>query len=216
MNRFSLILLFGLLFSTCSLQESEAAQIKHCFDKCKSAIVNKDGREVAGYISEKTIAEYSNLLDKIRRLDSSRLNNEEFSEKLFVLEIRQLLSGDQIRQLNSQRLLSLAIEKGISQNSNIGNFTLDKITIADSSAKASLILDNKLSPFVYMFYREKGLWKIKLRIGQYRLSYRQLFPDSRITENEYIRSRLREISGKEPSNAIWHPIQSHDPTSTVQ
>jgi hypothetical protein len=151
------------------------------------------------------MAEYATLLDKIKQLDSSQLSKEEFATKLFILEIRQILSPDQIHKLNNQSLLIVAINNGISNNNNIGNSSVDKIIITDSSAKAAMNINKKASPFIYSFYKENNLWKIKLRASPH-ISYQQLFPDSTISENDYINNQLQQLSGEKPSNTIWHPI----------
>ena len=200
-----LFLFLNLFVFSCSSQKSDTVQIKECFDKCQSAIVNMDGQSAINSISEKTIVEYSSLLKKIKESDSLQLSNDEFATKLFILKIRHLLSRDQIRQLNNQSLLILAINKGISNNNNIGNATLDKITITDSSAKATLIINKKVTPFIYSFHKENNLWKIILRTS-FHTSYRQLFPDATISENDYINNQLLEISGRTTSNTIWQPI----------
>ncbi len=206
MNQVLLFSLLNIFVFSCTSQKSETAQIRECFDKCQSAIGNMDGESAIKSISEITLAEYSILLQKIKQLDSLQLSKEEFATKLLILKIRHILSPDQIRKFDNQGLLGLAINKGISNNNNIGNASLDKITITDSSAKATLIVSGKASPFIYSFRKENNLWKIVLRTSLH-VSYRQLFPDATISENDYITDQLLQFSGRAPSNTIWQAIQ---------
>lgn len=205
MNQILLFLFLNFFLFSCTSKKSDTDQIKLCFDNCQSAIVNMDGQSAITSISEKTIAEYSILLQKIKQTDSSQLCKEEFSTKLFILKVRHLLSPDQIRKLDSKSLLVLAINKGISNNNNIGNSSITKITITDSSAIASLLINKKVSPLIYSFFKEKNLWKMILRTSLH-ISYKQLFPDTTISENDYINNQLLQISGRAPSNKIWQPI----------
>jgi hypothetical protein len=165
-----------------------------------------DGQSAIDYISKKTLAEYSTLLQKIKQADSLQLSTEEFATKLIILKIRQLLSPGQILKLDNQSLLVLAINKGISNNNNIGNSYIDKITIIDSSAKATLTINKKATPFIYSFSKENNFWKIILRTS-FRTTYQQLFPDATVSETDYINNQLLQISGRRPSNTIWQPIQ---------
>ena len=206
MNRMLLFLFCNIFLLSCSSQKSDTLQIKECFAKCQKAIVNMNGEVAIDLISEKTKIEYSNLLEKIKQLDSTQLSQEEFSSKLFILKVRYLLSPDQIHELNNLGLLMFAINKGISNNNNIGNSTLDKITINDSSAIATLIINRKKSPFIYSFSKENNQWKIRLRTSLH-TSYKKLFPDSAILENDFINNQLIQLSDKSHSHSIWQPIQ---------
>ena len=165
-----------------------------------------NGLNAINYISKKTISEYSTLLQKVKQEDSLQLSKEELATKLFILKIRQLLPPDQILKLDNQTLLVLAIDRGISNNNNIANSSLEKVTINDSSAKATLIINKKATPFIYSFFKESNVWKIILRTSLH-TTYQQLFQDATISETEYINNQLLQISGRTPSNTIWQPIQ---------
>lgn len=115
MNQVFLFLFLSLFAFSCTSQKSDRVQIKECYDKCKFAIANMKGQSAIKNISEKTIVEYSTLLQKIKQSDSLQLSKEEFATKLFILKIRCLLSSDQIRKLDNQSLLVFAIDKGISK-----------------------------------------------------------------------------------------------------
>ena len=183
----------SLFIISCASQKSDTAQIKECFDNCKSAIIEKDGENAIKYVSEKSFAEYSILLQKIKQEDSLELSNEEYATKLFILRVRHLIPPEQILRLNSRSLLVVIINYGISNNNNIRNSTLKEITIKDNSANATLMINGKLTPFVYSFSKENNMWKIILRVP-WNLSFKQLFPDAEITETEYIENQLLEIS----------------------
>lgn len=207
MNRMLPVIFLSFFLLSCSSQKSDSAQIKECFSNCQSAIINRNGENAIKYVSRKTVNDYDDLLEKIKHLDSPQLSKEDFSAKLFILKIRSILPPDKIRKLDKQSLLVVAIDKGISNNNNIGNCTPGEITITGSSATASLIIHNKVSPLVYSFKKENNKWKIVLRTSHYVMSYRQLFQDTAVPENEFIYNQLEQLSGRRPSNAIWHPVQ---------
>ncbi len=206
-ERKTIYLVFFVLFFSCLQIKTDVEQIKDCFTVCQKGIREKDGEKVSLYVDRETLLFYSKLLDDVIYLDSSELTKKDFSVKLSILSIRHMVPPEQILALDGRSLLILAIKKGVAGNHNIGKYTLGNIDIKDSSASAAMLVNDNLTPFRYGFHKEGIVWKIHLRTSTDE-TYKQLYPKSSVSENEFFKNVLEQISGVRPTDVIWKPIST--------
>jgi len=179
--------------------QSDTKQVKNCFNEYKEAIINHDGNEAINYIDTNSKNYYSNILEKVKDLDSFQLEQEPVLQKLTILRIRYRFPKEEILKMNGQTLLISLINKGMTNNGNIANSTLGKITINNNLAKAEKIVKNKKTPIVFLFHKENDSWKIGMNLSSvFDIVLKQMLLDSGMPENDFLFKLLDSISSIKP------------------
>ena len=71
---------------------SQIQQVKECFSRYKSAILNDEGEKAADYVDSRTINYYSKMLEVTKAADSAEVNRLNILDKLMVFTIRHRTS----------------------------------------------------------------------------------------------------------------------------
>jgi hypothetical protein len=197
-----------LIATTTTSCETTKSKIDKCFSEFKMAILDADGKKAVRLIDKETIEDYSQILGKAKSLDSLRLEKETEVNKYNVLKVRHLFSKEEILTMNGEKLFISVVDQSVSGNGNIKNYCLGNIKVENNNAKAERISNEGKTPFVHLFSKENGAWKIRMKVSSSPIDIviKQGALDNGASENEYIFEMLRNMNGKDPSPQIWAPL----------
>ncbi len=207
----TLIVLLLILFATHLSfgQKSEEKLVRKSFDNYKSAILNGRGEEALMYVDSRTLKYYEDILEQIIHADSAKIESVSFLDKILILSVRHRTSKEEILSFNGRTLFINAIETGMIGKNSVSNSEIGDVSVDKEFAKGQFVSKGKAVPFYFHFYKEDGKWKVDLTsvffLGE--IAFKKMLEDSEESENEFIFSILKLLTGKMPDNQIWQPLR---------
>ena len=194
---------------TAEVTAQEKDAVKEAFNNYKSAILNDKGEEAVNHVDSRTIAYYSDILEKTKTADSTSVESLELMDKLMVFAIRHRTSKEKILSFDGKELLVHAIQEGMVGKNSVANNSIGEVTIDGDFAKGQFIANGQAAPFFFHFYQESGDWKVDLTsiFPPANMAFQQMVDQSGQSENEYLFMLLGMLTGKEPGAEIWETIK---------
>lgn len=198
-----------ILLTSCLGQDAERDAVKASFDNYKTAILNDNGEEAVKCVDSRTIDYYSGILEKVKKADSVAVESLSLFDKLMVFSIRHRTSKEDILSFDGKELLVYAVESGMVGKNSVANNAVGEITIDGDFAKGQLISRGQAAPFYFHFYRQDNEWKINLTsmFPVSSIAFKKMIEDSGQEENDFLFMLLEMLTGEEPGQEIWMPVE---------
>jgi hypothetical protein len=207
MNR---ILSTLLLFVTISAiaQKTEEKLVKNAFDGYKTSILHDKGEEAVKYVDSRTIKYYGDILELVKRADSTKIETLNILDKLMVFSIRHRASKEDILTFTGKKLLVYAIQSGMVGKNSVANNSIGEVTVDGSFAKGQLVVNKQSTPLYFNFYKEEQQWKVDLTalFPMSTNAFKKMAEESGQPENEFLFAILESLTGKKPGKEIWQPV----------
>jgi len=189
-------------------QKTDENTVKKSFENYKSAILNDKGEEAVLYVDSRTIKYYSEILELVKKADSSKIETLNILDKLMVFTIRHRTSKEDILRFEGKSLLVYAIKSGMVGKNSVVNASLGEVVINNDFAKGQFMTNGQKTPFYFHFYHEEGQWKIDLTslFPASTAAFKKMADDSGENQNDYLFALLEMITGKKPGKGIWQPV----------
>jgi hypothetical protein len=203
-----ILLLVALMANPAIAQKKQQKKVKKCFENYKSAILNDRGEEAVNYVDSRTIAYYSEMIEKTKSADSAEVDALGIMDKLMVFSMRHRATKEQILSFDGKSALVYAIEEGMVGKESVATASLGVIDVDGNFAKGQFVNDGQKTPIYYHFYKEDGDWKIDLTsiFDIAAMAFRNMQKESGMTENEFLFTILEMITGKKPGPEIWETL----------
>ena len=209
-----------------STQKSDTGaekEIRDCFARYKTALLNGQGEKAVECIDNKTIIYYMFTDMKVMRHKREDVEKLPLLERIFVLSMRhqvpyaklyELSQTDAVRRKNlwpvGKAYFIYAVDNGMIGKESVEKIELGKVfvdTVDGKKAKTMISSEGKTAPFGYDFVLDEGQWKIDLTsffpIAEEILKV--TIQRSGMSENQFILAMLEKSTGKKPDNSIWDP-----------
>lgn len=190
-----------------SIAKNDKQQIRACFTKYKTSILNDEGDAAITCLDSRTLQYYQDISDKARQADSTEISNLELMDKLMVLTMRHRTSKEDLLNFDGKQLLKYSIQEGMVGKNSVANNELGEIIVEEDFAKGQLVASGYETPFYFHFYKE-GEWKLDITsifdVGAE--TFKNAVKGSGMDENEYILTVLEMVAGEKPADNIWDPI----------
>lgn len=191
-------------------QKSEEKAIRNVFETYRKAILTDNADVALQCVDSRTINYYGHILDQVKHADSVQVSALNVFDRFMVLTIRHRTPKEQILSFDGKSLLAYAIKSGmVGKNSVSEKNKIGEVTIESEFAKGQFMFEGKKVPIFFHFYKENGTWKLDLT-SIFSLStfvIEDMIKSSGMSENEYFFYLLKLITGREPNNNIWLPVQ---------
>ena len=196
-----------LLSLTLFAQKNEVQAVKASFENYKAAILNDRGEEAVQFVDSRTIKYYGDLLEHVKKADSTAVEGLSVMDKLMIFTIRHRAAKEEILSFDGKGLLVYAIKSGMVGKNSVVNSSIGDVTIEGSFAKGQFLSNGQKAPFSFHFYKEEESWKVDLTsiFPASTMVLKKIVEDSGQPENEFIFSLLEMVSGKKPGAEIWLP-----------
>lgn len=184
-------------------------KIQACFKGYKSAILNDKGEEAVEFVDSRTIKYYTDILEKTKNADSTKIEDLNVMDKLMVFSVRHRTSKEDILSFDGKQLLIYAIKEGMVGKGSVVNTEVGELSVDEQFAKGQLVVNGTPAPAYFHFYEEDEVWKIDLTsiFPVATQAFQQMIDDSGEDENEYLFTILEMITGEKPNNEIWKPFE---------
>ncbi|TDQ06691.1 hypothetical protein [Pedobacter metabolipauper] len=207
-KKLSALLVLIIVFIHVKAQTNEVKGVVKAFEDYKYAILNDKGAEAADLIDSHTINYYQEMIDLVKKGDSSTVDRLPVIDKMTVFYLRHITKKEDLLKMDGKRLFIYSIDLGMISKSSVAGTTIGKVTVEKDFAKGMFLFDGKESPYYSHFYKEKGMWKVNLT-AMYPFSNEEMkkaIVESGIAENEYLFKVLESMSGKKPGKEIWEKL----------
>jgi hypothetical protein len=190
-------------------QSRDETAIRKVFDDYKYAILNDSALMALKTIDAKTKQYYVDILDKVKRADSSTVANISLVDRLTILGLRARATKDEVLAMRGTDAFLFAIKKGMVGKSSVSGNTLGDVTIEQNFAKGELVTHGKKTPLFFHFYKESDGWKFNLTdlFDVSNMALKQILKDTNKSENERLLEILSALTGREIGSEIWEPIK---------
>jgi hypothetical protein len=207
MNRILSTLLLSVTISGFA-QKAEEKLVKKAFDGYKTSILNDKGEEAVKYVDSRTIKYYGDILDLVKRADSTKIETLNILDKLMVFSIRHRASKEDILAFNGEKLLVHAIKSGMVGKNSVANNSIGDVTVDGSFAKGQLVVNKQAAPLYFNFYKEEQQWKIDLTalFPMSTNAFKKMADESGQPENEFLFTILESLTGRKPGKEIWQKV----------
>lgn len=196
------------LFSTGLAQKKEVKKVKKCFETYKSSILNDKGEKAVQQVDSRTIAYYTDILNKTIHADSAEVNALGIMDKLIVFSIRHRTEKEQILSFDGVSLLEYSIREGMVGKNSVVNNSIGKVIIDGTFAKGQMLVYGEETPVYFHFYKENDAWKLDLTsifsLGN--AAFKNMQEESGKKENEFLLDILEMMTGRKPDATIWNSL----------
>lgn len=196
------IFMFGC--SESGPESTEAESVRTGFEAYRTAMMDGNASVVLDWVDANTLAYYEMILDRVVNADSATVREMDLLDKMMVLQIRQKIPADTVRDMTPRTLFVYTIRHGLVGEANLKQMSLGDIEADSLTATGQLVVDDKPTSLKFRFSKEYGVWKIDLT---------SLFPQSqaslkRIMErNGWDEDRLIEFQlDGDLRSGLWEPI----------
>lgn len=200
-----------LLISACATVDEEHAILVKTFKGYQSSLLQDDGNIAVGFLSDRTVQYYADLVTRARFMPEESLRKEPFLDRFLVLKIRDEFEPDQLAALTGQELLTYAIKHSWIDKEGTAKLEVHKITVKGDFAAIRLKQGNKKIPVPYDAYKEDGKWALDLTstLGQLNVLFAQIAAEAGWTEDEFIDQTLIGSGSSEGlTDKLWIPPEA--------
>ena len=189
--------------------EQEEQKIIDCFEKYKTALVEKNGEKLARCVDQNTRDYYSKILDWVLTAKREEVENLPFMDRLQVLTMRFMVPAEQLRSMDGEKLLIYTIDNEMGGGKLAHRITPGTVTIDGNSGKMGVISYQRDSGMSFDFNKENGEWRMDLTsaFSAAKFALGLALRLSKMTENEFIFTSLKEMPNeRQPDDDLWNPI----------
>ena len=212
-------ILFLIFLIGCSNKTVDKKEIINIFNEVNTANIELNGEKIYQLTDNESHEYYTDLLKKIKNLDSIEINKLNLTDKINLLSVRAVLSDNDIKKISGKELMIAMYTKintmDTAKINNIKKMELMNIRINNNVALANLAINkNIIQPkFNLKFLKENGKWKYNF-ISMSNLVNDQLkmmCKKNGMSEMDFIKlvfSNPNVQSKKlKKLNEIWNPIE---------
>jgi hypothetical protein len=166
-----LVVVLGVLFAQPNLlgadQPPENARprqtVKEEYGKLKAAMLNAQGSEAAGYVTDETIGLYEH--SRKIALDSRDIDFDSIStfEVLLVFQLRFMLDKNSLQKMDGRSIFAWGVKNGLIKKDVLKSFEVNKVVYEGKLATATILKHGKpVDDAIFHLSFEEGVWKFDM------------------------------------------------------
>jgi hypothetical protein len=187
---------------------NESDRIQETFDTYMQAILNNRGVLAYSVVDQSTKKYWEELFHKVIYSNKNEILEYRLADKFTITLARHLTPHAQLLAMNGQTFFEYAVNQGWVGKNSVSKLSLGDLGVSGNFAIGKAVVQGKIAPFHWHFYKEEGSWKIDLtemlKIGE--VSFIHLQKKSGKTEEAFIFNLVEIISRKSiNSETIYLP-----------
>lgn len=190
-------------------QTKEKKKVRKTYEEYKAALLSDNGERASNLVDSRTIKYYDDMLGLVKTGDSATVDALPVLDKIMVFVIRHRVAREDILRFDGKAVFAEAVKKGMIDKSSAANNAIGEIVVTGDFAMAQILVDGKVIPSEFYFYKENKQWKINLTsiFTVSSIAIKKIVEDSGQSENEFIFTLLEYASQKRPGPEIWKPVK---------
>ncbi|MGL5079866.1 MAG: hypothetical protein ACRC8A_00100 [Microcoleaceae cyanobacterium] len=202
---------FGLIsfaFLVSPALADDAAEVRATFTNYKSAILAGEGDAAVDQISQNTIEYYGAMQKLAVCADAATVKAQSMLDRVQIFSMRFRVPAPTLLTLSDEGVVAYGVEQGWIGKEGVMNIELGEVTLENNEAFAVILQNRQPAGIRFRFVKESGDWKLDLLpiIELSNLAFQELAKQEEIEENEFIFALLALLEGREPTEAVWNPI----------
>lgn len=205
------LLVFLVLLSACADTDENVPAVIDMFKGYQSALLEDDGVTAVGFLSDKTVAYYSDAIVKANTMSEDELRQESFLDRFTVLRVRDTFDSEQLATMTGEQLLVYAIEQSWIDKEGTALFQIRRVTLNNDFAAIRMTRDGAEIPFPFEAYNEDGRWKLDLTsvFAPANVGFVQQAEASGLTQDQFMHQVLIALGSADGLTAdLWLPAQT--------
>ncbi len=183
-----------------------ASAVKQSFEAYRTALQKRDGKAAAARVDAPTLAEYARMGKLALEADAAALKKEPLTTQLFVLQLRQGMDLEGLKQMKGDAIFQHAVTVGWIGPDALVGIELGEVTVEGNVAHLAYARQGKTSPVQYDFQKDKaGAWKIDLRrqAELASLGLKLASQKAQVTPEAFLMTVLAKSTGQDIPDSIW-------------
>jgi hypothetical protein len=140
---------------------TQTEDIQLVYDRYREALMDRDGQQVAGIVTEESVRQFERLRDHALYLDADSVRLLPITEALVVLLVRLRYTAEELEALDGRDFLAEAVGQGWIGREGTQRLEIGAIHIAGDEATADVIHDGHQTAMRMRFVRQDGAWKMR-------------------------------------------------------
>lgn len=204
------LLALAVFVSACAGADRNDQAVIEMFEGYQSALLEDDGAKAVDYLSDTTVAYYSDAIAKAISMPEDALRQESFLDRFTVLRIRDTFDAEELASMTGEELLVYAIEQSWIDKEGTALFEVQRVSLRDNFAAIRMSRDGAEIPFPFEAYNEDGRWKLDLTsvFAPANLGFVQQAEASGLTQDQFIHQILVALGSADGlTDELWLPIE---------
>jgi hypothetical protein len=186
--------------------EAVKSAVRSTFKAYQQALLKRDGPAAAAVVDRGTIDYYQRMRDLAVGGKAEVVKKLALLDKLMVIRMRHQIPLARLKAMDGKAALAHAVTQGW-VGDDVAKVEAGEVEITGERATVAFVVEGKPTPIKLGLWREPAGWRVDL-VSLFRLGgavFRQQQEASGKSEDDFVLTLVRRLSGKRVPATIWNP-----------